>query len=301
MKTRGFCAIVPTVNTYLSKAIKNNQKAKLFAFNSTMSVVTKEDLIPTDKKPPKGYAYFYVNNSLQIVKLDTAKLHYVFKTVNVNKNNVELQVNLVDAHGNEFVGAVDPSWKFIWCNLLLQKPNSTVTQVNNFQVEEKYANEPTAYAIVLDHSGSMGVKRANTLQFGAKELIIHKRAQDAYTLIKYDNHVKILTALTKNAINLTKYLNNTGLTGFGGGTALIDAAFFAVKKLENSQYPRKAIILFTDGYENASLHTKLELLQRAKQKGIQINIIGFGDKINEKYLKSLAPVVFILICIKQNN
>jgi len=132
------------VANQLSQAIKNKQKAKLYAFNSTMSIVTKEDLIPTDKKPPKGYAYFYVNNSMQIVKLDTAKLHYVFKTVNVNKNNVELQVNLVDAHGNEFVGAVDPSWKFIWCNLLLQKPNGTVTQVNNFQVEEKYANEPTA-------------------------------------------------------------------------------------------------------------------------------------------------------------
>lgn len=281
-------AINAIVATQLTQAIQKNRKAPLYAFDRVLSTVTKEKLIPTDAKPPKGYAYFYVNNSLQIVKVDTARLHYVFKTLKLNNNNVELQVNLVDSHGNEFVGATDPSWKYIWCNLLIQNPNGTVSQVNNFQVEEHTANEPTAYALVLDHSGSMGVKRANMLQFGAKELVSHKREQDAYVLIKYDNHVKILTNLTKTATNITKYLNNTGMNGFGGGTALIDATYFAVKKIENSPYPRKAIILFTDGFENASLHTKLELLEEAKQKGIQINVIGFGDKINEKYLKSIA-------------
>lgn len=276
------------VASQLSKAIQKNTKARLYAFDRVLSTVTKESLIPTDAKPPKGYAYFYVNNSLQIVKVDTARLHYVFKTLKLNKNNVELQVNLVDSHGDEFLGATDPSWKYIWCNLLIQNPNGTVKQVNNFQVEEHFVNQPTAYALVLDHSGSMGAKRANMLQFGAKELVLHKRAQDAYVLIKYDNHVKILTNLTKNASNITKYLNNTGINGFGGGTALIDATYFAIKKIENSSYPLKAIILFTDGYENASLHTKLELLEEAKQKGIQINVIGFGDKINEAYLKSIA-------------
>ena len=276
------------VLSQLSKALQHNTKSQLYTFDRTLSVVTKENLIPTDAKPPKGYAYFYANNTKQIVKVDTAKLHYVFKSIKVSPNQVELQVNLVDAHGNEFLGATDPSWKYIWCNLIVQNPNGTVGQINNYSVEEVMDEDPTAYALVLDHSGSMGDKRANILNAGAKDLVLHKRKQDAFMLVKYDNHVKILAPLTKNPTSVVRYLGSKGLAGFGGGTALIDATYYAIKNLEKADYPKKSVILFTDGYENASLHTKYELLQEAVKNHIQINVIGFGKKINEDYLKSIA-------------
>ncbi len=273
----------------LTSALQANVQVKLYAFDRLMSTIVKEKFIPKDSKPPRGYAYFYVNNTKQIVKVDTAKLHYTLRSMKMNGNNVELQVNLVDANGNQFLGATDPSWRYIWCNLLLQNPNGIVRQINDFKVQEVNETQPTAYALVLDESGSMGIKRANELQFGASDLVAHKRPQDAYLLIKYDNHVKIMNSLTKQKYPIQRYLNNTGLVGFGGGTALVDAALLAVKKLsEVSSFSKKVIILFTDGFENASLYTKYDLLTAAKKYGIEINVIGFGNKVNEKYLKSIA-------------
>ena len=281
-------AVNVLVSSFVSKALQSNTSAKLYTFDKNLSVVTKENPIAQDAPPPKGYAYFYVNNSKQIVKVDTAKLHYVFRSMKVDGNNVELQVNLVDANGNQFLGATDPSWKYIWCNLLLQNPNGIVSQVNDFQVTEVHETDPTAYALVLDHSGSMGTKRANSLQYGAWDLVQHKRSQDAYMLIKYDTHVKLMSNLTKDKYPVQRYLQNTGLTGFGGGTALIDATYLAVKKLEKSNYKKKVIILFTDGYENASMFSKYDLLTEATKAGIEINVVGFGQEVNEQYLKSIA-------------
>lgn len=277
------------VLSQLTTSLNNGINVKFYTFDRTLSTIVNESIITDDIKPPKGYAFFYVNNTKQIVKVDTAKLRYAFKSTKMNGNEVELQVNLVDANGNQFIGATDPSWEYIWCNLLIQNPNGEVTQINDFKVEEVNESVSTAYALVLDHSGSMGTKRANALQYGAWDLVGHKRPQDAYLLIKYDNHVSLINNLTKDKYPIQRYLNNSGVVGFGGGTALVDATLLAAKKLAKSNdYAQKSIILFTDGYENASMYTKFDLLNTAKINGIEINVVGFGDKINEEYLKSLA-------------
>ena len=282
-------AVCVIVTDQLTQAIQNNTIAKLFEFDKILSASAPEELIGVDAKPPKGFAFFYVNNTKQIVQVDTSKLHYTLRSMNINGNDVEMQVNLVDAEGNTFLGATDPSWQFLWCNLLLQNPNGTVNQINDFVVEEVYEDEPTAYALILDHSGSMGTKRANSLQYGALNMINHKSDEDSYMLIKYDNKVKLESNLSTSPTLIRRKLNNTGMTGFGGGTALIDATYTGVKYLQKSNdYQKKVIILFTDGYENASFFSKYDLLSEANAGNIEINVIGFGDRINESYLMSLA-------------
>lgn len=282
-------AVNAIVTAHVTKSIQGNTSAKLYEFDKVLSVAPPEQMIGKDATPPKGFAYFNVNNTKQIVQVDTSKLHYVMRSMNLDANNVELMVNLVDANGNEFIGATDPNWKFLWCNLLLQNPSGSVNQVNDFVVEEVFEKATTAYALVLDHSGSMGTKRANDLQFGAWDLVKNKRKQDAYMLIKYDNHVKLEVNLSKETNLINRELNNTGLRGYGGSTALVDATYLAVKKLEKAKgYEKKVIILFTDGYENASLFSKFELLTEARLNNIEINVIGFGDKVNEEYLMSIA-------------
>ncbi len=281
--------IVNAISTeQLSTAIKRNSPAKLYAFDSQIKAPKSESVIKKDAKPPKGYAYFNVDNTKQIVKLDTAKLHFVFRSMDYKADQVELKVNIVDANGNQFLGATNPNWKYIWCNLLLQTPNGSVRQVNDFKVEEKSKKVPTAYALVLDHSGSMGQQRANDLQFGAWDLVKNKQKDDAYMLIKYDNKVRVEAPLTKDKYLLQRKLNNTGITGYGGATALNDAAYLAAKKLAKSDYKKKIIILFTDGHENSSFYSKYNLLEFAIEHNIEIDVVGFGNAINKKYLKSLA-------------
>lgn len=273
----------------LTASLNSNTVAKLYTFDKLIKAPQSEAIIANDAKPPHGYGYFYVNNTKQIVKVDTSNLKITLRSLKVNNNEVELQVNLVDANGNLFLGATDPSWSFIWCNLLLQHPDGTVTQVNDFVVEEVSENAPTAYSLVLDHSGSMGVQRANDLQNGAWQLINTKKPEDAYMLIKYDNRPRIMFNFTKDKNVCSKFLNYNGLDGFGGATALIDAAYLAVLKLQKlDNFQKKSIILFTDGYENSSFYTLNDLLTVAKNSNVQINVIGFGNEINEKFLNQIA-------------
>jgi len=273
----------------VDNGILNSKPVTFHTMDKTLKPVPSEKLVGADAKPPKGYAYYYVNNTKQVALVDTAKLELAFRSVKANGNDVEIKVNLVDKNGNAFLGAVDPNWQFVWCNLLLQKPDNSVVQVQDFVVEEVNETEPAAIALVLDHSGSMGATRANDLQFGASNLVKDRKNKDAFLLIKYDHRVRLESALTKDGYNVTRKLNSTGLSGYGGGTALIDAAYLAILRLKKqTEYKKKVVILFTDGYENASFYNKYDVIKEAVENNIEIHVIGFGDLINEQYLKSIA-------------
>ncbi len=273
----------------VENGILNSKPVDLHTMDKTLKPVPTEKIVASDTKPPKGYTYLYVNNTKEIALVDTAKLELAFRSVKINGNDVEIKVNLVDPGGNVILGAVDPNWQFVWCNLLLQKPDNSVVQVQDFVVEEINETEPAAIALVLDHSGSMGDKRANDLQIGASNLVNERKNKDAFLLIKYDHRVKLESALTKDAYNITKKLSGTGLNGFGGGTALIDATYLAILKLKKqTEYKKKVVVIFTDGYENSSFYNKYDVIKEAVENNIEIHVIGFGNLINEQYLKSIA-------------
>ena len=275
----------------LREAMAQNKVAKLTQLDmfraENLSGEVEEKLIPKDANPPKGYKYFAVSGTKKVAAVDTARLHVLFRGMNLDPKNVSVKLNLVDDRGNVVLGATDAHWLYLWCNLLLQNKNMKVEQTN-FVVKEVHDNQPAAIALVLDHSGSMGDRRANSLQHGAWRLIQDKRPQDAYMLIKYDNHVKLEVGLTKDKALFYRKLNNVGLTGFGGGTALVDAAYLAVLKLANAPYKKKVVMLFTDGYENSSVHNKKQLLDLAKKYNVEIYTIGFGNEINTDFLEELA-------------
>ena len=271
----------------IRQAMINNTVAQIQQLGTAVYGQITETLKKKDDTPPPGYHYIFTKAIKDVRQTDSAKLMVLFRGMGIDPKKVELKLNLVDSRGNIITGATNPQWLYLWCNLLLQHKDLQVDQTN-FIVKEVHDNDPTAYALVLDHSGSMGDRRANALQFGALQLIKRKKPQDAFMLIKYDNRVKLIVGLTKNLSAFYKPLGNTGLQGFGGGTALNDAAYLAILKLAKSPYPRKVIYLFTDGYENSSLHTKEQVIKAAQKNKIEIFTIGFGKDINENYLQDMA-------------
>jgi Ca-activated chloride channel family protein len=64
----------------------------------------------------------------------------------------------------------------------------------------------------------------------------------------------------------------------GGGTALYDAIYYGVQqKLETAQGRRRALILFTDGEENASAHDLLEAIGIAQDSDTLIYAIRYTE------------------------
>jgi uncharacterized protein YegL len=154
------------------------------------------------------------------------------------------------------------------------------------------------YSFVLDHSGSMGDDRANELQqsvFQAIQANVQRdpKALTTYSLQKFDGEGNIRHLGTSSEINSIKQLlvPPIGLAGFGRSTAIKDALYEAIQKLsQDKTSASKIIILFTDGESNTDqIPLELsEVIRMAIDNNINVIPIGFGEFVNEEYLKTIA-------------
>lgn len=158
-----------------------------------------------------------------------------------------------------------------------------------YQVREVGEQDSIPYAIVvaMDHGGSMaGV--IHTVQNAAEKFLQLKRPYDLMAVVKFDNKVVVEVPLSqqKNLI-LARYKKH-GLTGFGFYTALYDAMMESMRLL--AQVPDsyiRILVLFADGYDNASKISDAEVIRYAQQQKIRIFPIGFGYT-NDRFLANVA-------------
>ncbi|HET6510966.1 MAG TPA: OmpA family protein, partial [Candidatus Kapabacteria bacterium] len=205
-------------------------------------------------------------------------------------NRVKIHAHLIDTMGNYLTGAANGKWKLQWCGLI-DEANGKQTRITNYKLSEVTEKDrvPTALALVMDHSGSMGEERARAIQDAAERLIERKKPEDALALIKYDDKVKMESGLTKDQNILKANLLKTGLLGYGGTTAIVDGAAKGVDVLKlATDYPRRAVLVFTDGLENASSLSKDSIMREARKAGILVCVAGFGDNIDEVFLQSMS-------------
>ena len=245
----------------------------------------------TDSKAPADYDFVRVKGFKHIkdAKLEDS-VQVVLKTVEAGKRS-GVQLQLVDKNGYHYIGAGSDYFKKIWCNLMVKNSDGKVRQIEDFRVSEYQQVDtlPNAISLVLDFSGSMGWPRADALQDGVEQFINAKKDQDELAIIKYDHKVVKEIDLSTKKDRLVRRLFKTDFSEFGGSTALLDAinsGIYTVKKARN--VGKKIVVVMTDGLENASMATKNEVLANALENGVQIFTIGFGDQVNQGYLKSIA-------------
>ena len=74
----------------------------------------------------------------------------------------------------------------------------------------------------------------------------------------------------------------------GGATKLYDAAFQAVDDTGVQSNYRRAVIVATDGADNASVRTQADVTSNALNRNVPIFAIGIGSAINRTTLEQLA-------------
>lgn len=209
---------------------------------------------------------------------------------------VKLFVQLIDTTGEFLTGAAAAQWKSKWSDLsdrLLDATGAStdIKHIKKFSVREVNEDQriPIALAVVMDHSGSMGETRAHAIQDGAEIIIDKKKPEDAFALVKYDNHVSLECPLTKDASLLHSKLLKNGLDGFGNTTAIVDASFRSTMELKDAiSYDRKAVLLFTDGQDNSSQIAMDSLLRIARSTNVLLCAVAFGEGVDTAYLKKLS-------------
>lgn len=145
--------------------------------------------------------------------------------------------------------------------------------------------ESIAVILILDHSGSMRGKPLSAAKDAAIDFEQHLSVNDKVALIAFGSKVDTVTELSTDRDNVRDTINALKPVG---ETALYDAIHQATENLTQCTADRKAIVVLTDGQDNASGSNADECADAAKQNGINIFGIGLGHSINSEALTSLA-------------
>ncbi|MBC8296482.1 MAG: OmpA family protein [Pelagibacterales bacterium] len=152
------------------------------------------------------------------------------------------------------------------------------------------------YSIILDHSGSMGGKKASMLQksvFNAikKDLNFNKTDINTYSIYKFDTKNKRIVQ-SNNILEIeNEIMPPRRLKGFGGRTAIKDAILTGVGDLiKDKESESKIMVLFTDGETNSdkSPLPMEDVIKVALHKKINIVTVAYGSELTNAYLENIS-------------
>jgi Ca-activated chloride channel family protein len=178
---------------------------------------------------------------------------------------VLVTVTVTDSR-NRFVQGLEKKDFQIWEDKIEQAPVS-------------FSNEttPVTLGIILDKSGSMGGRHQPsgagipTLQdqmiTTATSCLRDSTREDEYFLIEFSSRPMVTADFTNDISKLGQELV---FMDTGGSTALWDAIYLGVRKIEHASNSRKALLVLTDGMENHSRYTLSELKSLVREQDVRI-------------------------------
>lgn len=246
----------------------------------------------SDATPPDGYAPVFLKRTAPMPLAKPASSAFQLTGIDTrDMKQVALSLHLVDSAGTYYTQQDLAQMKKMICKVTEVLDGDTIT-IPKFTVTQTTELDPAplAVALVMDNSGSMGEDRALAVQAAADMFIGKKSATDALALVRYDHHVQVEVPLTTDASVLKAGLKRNGLFGFGGGTAILSGSSEAINHLAASagSFPRRAVVVFTDGQENSSSTTREQLIEQALRENIPICAVDFGNGINKGYMEAIA-------------
>ena len=172
----------------------------------------------------------------------------------------------------------------------------------NFEVYEDgvrqhirlFKNEdiPVTVGLVVDHSSTMGPKIAE-VSAAARTFVRFSNREDEMFVVNFNERVSLGLPASIRFTNSTAQLENAiRRAPAGGQTALYDAIARALEELRAGNRDRKALIVVSDGGDNASARRLTEVMKLAGQSSAVIYGVGIFDEgdpdRNPGVLKRLA-------------
>ena len=143
--------------------------------------------------------------------------------------------------------------------------------------------EGVALMVALDVSGSMEARDQglDTRLKGATEEVgrfIRGRPRDQIGLVTFAREARILVPPTTSHGYLQDLLQDLGPRGDEGGTALGAGLGLAAHGLLAVPSPSRAVLLVTDGRNNAGTLDPLPVSRAARELGVRVHAVGVGGE-----------------------
>jgi Ca-activated chloride channel family protein len=209
-----------------------------------------------------------------------------FRPVNTS---IDLQGDASPFKSNPDVNALEPK------TTLQIPPYSVVQVIEDFR---SYIKKPTNVVLVVDTSGSMSDESKLPKVKDALVSFVGQISgkKDRVSLITFSSGINLNTGLQTLTDTYKGTLTDQirGLNA-GGNTAILDAVLEAYNQIQDlgDSSAINAIVVMTDGIENASTHTNLNGLANTLSGGkvpVVVFSIAFGSDADTSIMKRLADV-----------
>jgi len=134
-------------------------------------------------------------------------------------------------------------------------------------------DEPSSIGIVLDTSNSMANK-IDQAKLAIHQLLTSFNSDDEFFLITFSDRPHSPVGFTSSPELIEDAVLSTTI---GGYTALVDGVNLALVTMREAKYPRKAIIVISDGRDNHSRARVADLVRTVEEGDILIYSIGLYD------------------------
>jgi VWFA-related protein len=196
----------------------------------------------------------------------------------VNSDLVVIPVTVTDGKGRVVKGLQKEHFK-----LYEDKVEHAIAQ---FAAEDT----PVSIGLVFDASDSMGPKLQKAREAVAA-LLKNSNPEDEFFLVQFNQQPRLVVNMTRQTEEIQ---NRVGSVRTGGSTALLDAVILALKQMRNARYTRKAIIIVSDGEDNASSYSVKQLKDNVREADVLIYAIGIynsGDAYQTSETLTGAPLL----------
>ncbi|HVQ63927.1 MAG TPA: VWA domain-containing protein [Terriglobia bacterium] len=179
-------------------------------------------------------------------------------SLRVDVNLVELHVSVMDGSGRPVGG--------------LRQEHFKVTENNITQPITIFKHEdiPVSLGLVVDNSRSIEPRKGR-LDAAALSFVANSNPDDETFIVHFDFDARVSQEFTDNRALLSRKLSEAKPFG---QTAIFDGLLLALDTMDNARYQKKALLLITDGIDNASKATLAQVLEKVKREHVMVFPIG---------------------------
>jgi len=146
---------------------------------------------------------------------------------------------------------------------------------------------PVSVGILVDVSGSMKGKM-DRVQEAVNQFCEASNLQDEFFMITFSDEPHLVNDFTSAPEDLQKELL---FTPPKGQTSLLDAIYMGIGKMRQAKYPKKALLIVSDGGDNHSRFSEREVRAAVKESDVMVYAIGTFDRYVSTQEEALGPAL----------
>ncbi len=171
----------------------------------------------------------------------------------------------------------------------LDKENFQIYEGKEQQDVRHFSSEdaPISLGVIFDMSGSMSSKIERARE-AVKEFFKTANPQDEFFMIAFSDKPREISDFTQSVEDVEGKLL---FTIPKGRTALLDAIYLGISKMREAKYPKKALLIISDGGDNHSRYTEGEIKSLIKEADVMVYSIGLYDQFLPTEEERLGPAL----------